>query len=109
MSQKRVEFVLESTNIIELRGLKDEVTGEYLEDATVVVTILDANGDEVVDAIDIQMTHVDGTTGRGVIYRGSLPETLDITAGSYTAKVVATSDDESVRTFPIGMDAVELP
>lgn len=110
MSQRSVRIVKDSTNIIELVGLKDTVTGEYLEDAVVTVALLDASGDPVDGADAIALGYVAGTVGSKVTYRGSLPHTLVLDpAVRYTAKVVATAADASVRTIPVPASVVELP
>jgi hypothetical protein len=108
MSQKAQQLVRASTNVIELIGLKDEVTGSYIDDATVTVALLDSTGTPVAGASAITMNHVTGTTGKHTTYRGTVANTVDLSGTTYTAKVVATKD-ASVRTFPIPATAVDLP
>jgi hypothetical protein len=110
MTQKAQKLVAESTNIIELVGLRDQVTGDYVEDATVIVALLDHAGDPVTGAEAVTMEHVSGTTGSRTTYRGTLSHELALVVGpSYMARVVATASDDSVRTFPVPASVVALP
>jgi hypothetical protein len=73
---------------IELRGLKDEISNDFLNAATVTVTLKDSAGANVSGASwPIAMTFITGTNG---VYRATLPDELAIVDGRrYTAVVVA--------------------
>ncbi len=73
-------------NLLEVRGLRDEVAGSYLNSATVSVTVIDATGANVGGASwPMALAYVTGSNGN---YRGTLPYTLGIAEGSrYTAIV----------------------
>lgn len=63
-------------NVIQLTGLKDEVTGNDIDDATVTVTLLDSTGAEVTgDSWPLSMAPF----GAGGIYRATLIDTLGVT------------------------------
>jgi hypothetical protein len=109
MGQKALQIVLESTNILDLKALKDEITNAYLEDATVTVSLYDASDVVVPGADTLSLAHVTGTSGSAVTYRATLSASLALVAGSYTAKVIATAADGSKRTFPVPVTAVALP
>ncbi len=102
------KIAVASTNVLDLKGLKNQLTGEYPTDATVVVTLLDSNNAEVEGAESITASYVAGTTGSSTLYRAELPDTLPIEAGNYKAKVKATKGS-SVRTFFDDVVAVEQP
>jgi hypothetical protein len=58
-----------NTNNLELTGLKSELEGNYLNDATVTVTLKDAAGAEVTggDGWPETMTYIEGSNGNYVI------------------------------------------
>lgn len=75
-------------HILELRGLKNELTGAALTSATVTVTLVDSEGAEVAgDTWPKPMTHVaDGT------YRCTLVYGLTLAVdGRYTAQITANA------------------
>jgi len=73
---------------IELRNLKNEVTGDYLDAATVTVTLVDSNDAEVSgETWPLTMSYVTGSNG---VYRATFSDTLSLTKlAKYTAKVTA--------------------
>lgn len=87
-----------NTNIIEVRGLQDALTEDYIASATVEVTIKDAEGVEV-ETLEGEteqewptaMDYVEGSEG---IYRAALSHALDMTAGeTYYAHIDAEDED----------------
>lgn len=74
--------------VLELDGLKDEVTGSYTNNATVVVTLNDASGNPVAgDTWPKAMLYVSGSDG---VYRAGLLHQLPLNQnGRYTAIVTA--------------------
>ena len=96
----------ESTNNVTLKGLKDEALGTYPTDASVVlVELLDGAGSPVAGVANISMPYVSGTMGRSSLYRGAIPSTVTLVAGTvYTARVRATSN-ANVRMFNIPVTA----
>lgn len=73
---------------IEVRGLRNEVTGDNLNSATVAVTLTDANDVEVSgESWPLAMTYVTGSNG---VYRATLPDTLVLAdRARYTATITA--------------------
>lgn len=94
-------LLIGSTNRIELSALQDTDTLAYPEDATVVAALLDPAGTPVVGATAIAMPHVLGTTGSATTYRGTIPHSLSLSTGEYTARVTATTTAGEVRTLDI--------
>lgn len=75
-------------NLLEIAGLKNELTGLDLNGATVTVTLLDADGAEV--GGEVWPKALDYVTGSDGIYRCTLPYTLSLTAGRrYTTQITA--------------------
>lgn len=75
-----VAFVA-NTNILELRGLKDALTGQFINNATVSVSDLqnaDGVGVGPVSGSPFAMDYVAGSDG---IYRGVLANTWSLVAG----------------------------
>lgn len=98
-------LVIASTNTVTLKGLKDIITGLYPVNATVVLTaLLDTAGATVAGTANISMPYVSGT-GRSTIYRGVIPHTVTLVAGSYTARVTVTDASGNVRRFDLAVIA----
>lgn len=87
MSNVTILFVGNDT-VLEIRGLKNEVTGGFLNAAAVSATLVDAEGDEVTgQGWPVNLSYVAGSDG---VYRVTLPYSLGLTAGGrYTANVSA--------------------
>lgn len=75
-------------NVLELTGLKNAVADDYIDDATVTVTLVDSAGNEVAgETWPLIMGYVAASDGD---YRVTLPYGLDLSAGrSYTAQITA--------------------
>ena len=93
-----VIFLL-SDNTIELSGLKDEITGTLINDATVTVTLKDKNDVNVVgETWPLAMTAL----GTGGIYRAVLKDTLTLTLlDRYKAIVDVTTTGGTVGKWTI--------
>ncbi len=89
MSQVHHLFI-GTTNALELDELQNEVTGEYINNAGVTVTLRDANDAEVAGATwPMAMSYVADSDG---LYRAFLPDTLSLLPDArYTADIVATA------------------
>lgn len=87
MSNVTVLFVGNDT-VLEVKGLKNEVTGAFLNAATVTATLVDAQGSEVGgQSWPVTLAYVTDSDG---IYRGTLSYAMSLTATSrYTAQVTA--------------------
>ncbi len=76
-------------NVIELTGLKDEITQVDIDDATVTVTLKDSNG---VDVTGETWPLAMAALGSGGIYRATLTDTLGVTLlNQYVAVVNVTT------------------
>lgn len=85
-----------STNLVELQQLRDHRRGAFPTDATVTVTVLDNTGTPVVGASALPMPY-DATTQ---VYRGVLPSSLPLAAGSlYTRVVTVVGSQGDVGVF----------
>lgn len=78
----------DNDNVIELAGVRNGTTGDYLDAAAVAVTLTDSAGAEVSgETWPLSMAYVAGSNGR---YRATLADTLSLTAGQrYTATITA--------------------
>jgi hypothetical protein len=79
-----------SDALLELNGLRDAVTGDYLNVATVTASIRDLKGNLVVGAENIIMEHVSSSNGD---YRGRISHAANFVEGKqYVAEVTAIGD-----------------
>lgn len=78
--------------LLEVAGLRDDVTGDYLNAATVTVTLKTSAGVNVSgQAWPLALAYVTGSNG---VYRATLIDTLSLTANSrYVATVIADAGD----------------
>ena len=74
--------------LLEVSGLKDDVTGDYLNAATVTVTLKDSAGSNVSgQAWPLTLSYVTASNG---VYRATLIDSLSVTANArYVATVIA--------------------
>ena len=92
------ELHVGSTNVVRFRGLRDEVTGEYLDDANATFDLLDNLGVAVPGASPLVMTFEAGSSPAKNEYRTTISHTVPLTSGqNYTAKITAVAQDGSVR------------
>lgn len=81
-------FNILSDNVVTLSGLKNEVTGAFINTAVVTVTLVDRGGAEVAgQSWPAALTYVASSDG---VYRGTLSDSLDLTKfEAYTAQITA--------------------
>lgn len=79
----------ENDNLIIVDELQSGLTGDYRNDATVTVTLYDADLDPVAGATDISCVYQAASNGK---YVGEIAETFNVPVGSYTAVVEAEED-----------------
>lgn len=75
-----------NSNVVQLRGLRNAVTGQYINNATVAFSVL-RNGAAVSGGNGIPMAYVPGSNGN---YAGVLPETASL--NSTVHLVIITAD-----------------
>ena len=77
-----------NNNLIELRGLRDETSGDFLNSATVTVTVKNAAGNAISgDTWPKTMTYVTDSDG---VYRANVSYAADLAAdATYTASITA--------------------
>lgn len=98
-----------STNAIEVTGLRRRDTGEYVTDATIDADLLTAAGAPVSGGQNLVLSLVQDTVGlrAKTMYRGSLPSSVVLTTGtSYILRITATQSG-AVRELNIGCIAVD--
>jgi len=90
---------LGSHNVVELRDLKNTVTGAIDTGATVSVTLKDSSGSVITGPVS--MTH--DSAG---LYRATLDHDISIVAGTtYTATVDAVGSGGEVRLWSVAVKA----
>lgn len=91
-----MDFYISNDNVLTLVGLKNSVSGAYLNAATVTVTLMDSEGFEVAgEAWPVTMSYVASSDGN---YRATL--TKDITGLSNADALVANIEaDAGVGLF----------
>lgn len=95
---------VDNDNLLEVRNLRDELTGNYITDADVAVTLFDEGGTEVSgDTFPKPLDYVADSKG---VYRVVLPYTLDLVVdGRYTAEVVVDAGSGRQGMWPLEMVA----
>lgn len=83
-----LKIYLLNDNILQLEGLQNYATGDYLTSATVTVTLVDSDGVDVVgETWPLTMIYVSGTDAT---YRCTLSDSLSLTKWSrYRAQITA--------------------
>lgn len=85
-------YILED-NVVEMNGLTDAITGEYINDATVTFSLKDASDNVVSSLSGVSMAYVTDSNG---IYRGTIPDTADISDGRiYYVEITAVAGDRN--------------
>lgn len=81
-------LLISNTNMIWIEGLKNDVTGAYVNDATCSIVEVLTSADAVVSgSSNISMTYKTASDGR---YYGALPHTVSLTEdATYTVHVLA--------------------
>lgn len=97
----RQPIVKDSTNVVRLKKLHDEVTREWLADAIVTCTLFDATGvTPIVGADNLPVIYAAGSSPAKGEYRATLAANLPLTVGTlYSLRTVAIGADGSVRVF----------
>jgi hypothetical protein len=92
------ELFVGNDTVLEVQGLRSDVTGEPQNTATLSVTLLDARGAEVAgQAWPMPMPYVEGSNG---LYRVLLPSTLPLVPDvRYLARIVADAGQGLVGTW----------
>lgn len=95
---------LSNDHLLEVRGLKNIAADEYIDDATVTVTLVDEEGAEVSgQSWPLTLSHVAGSDG---IYRGTLTDSLSLTVDlEYTAQITASGGSNLAGYWEIPLRA----
>jgi hypothetical protein len=82
---------VDSDNAIYVEVVKNVLTGEWINDAVVTATLLDADGEPVEGAEEIVCAYIAGSNGR---YLGGIPADVELVSGdAYTLQVVVQNGD----------------
>jgi hypothetical protein len=97
MENVKMKIYVDSSNLLVVTSVKNYVSGDYINDATVEVTILDDNNQEVSGETWPKAVGPLGVSGT---YRCTLPYDLDINDDeAYTAKVFVDGGEGLRRTW----------
>ena len=96
------KFYITTDNVIHVRGLKDVVTGEYINDATITATLYTSGDAEVAGADDIAVAYIEGTLGD---YAGQIPDTITLTDGDEYYALITISGEGFITTVKVTRDA----
>jgi hypothetical protein len=78
---------IDTDNCVQITGLKDVVTDQYVNDATVTGVLTDKNGNTVTGAGSLSFEYISGSNGN---YAGEIPSTVTLTEGEqYTLTITA--------------------
>lgn len=92
-----------SSNRITLSGLVWTDDDEPVNDATVTMTLVDAAGEVVEDAEDLELAYVVGSDGT---YRGTIPADVELSAETPYVLWVTAEADGSTRVVRVDCWAV---
>lgn len=94
--------------LLTVSGLKAQTTGNWINNATVTCTLLDAAGDQIPGATwPLTLSYVAGTNGN---YRVVLPDTLSLVAGeALRCHVTADAGDGLKGFWPYDVLVAERP
>lgn len=86
---------IDNTNNVWIDGLKNDISGAFINDATcLIVEVLDSADAQVSGTTNISMTYKAASDGD---YYGKLPHTVSLTENAeYTVRVRATDTDSNV-------------
>lgn len=93
----QIKLFIGNSNVVEMSGLRaNDVSGVYINDATVTCTITDLNGTEV--AGQTWPLTMDYQTGSNGIYQATLPAGLSLTEdASYLVIVDAVASEGTFK------------
>lgn len=84
-----------NTQIIQITELQDQLTGEFLINATVSATLVDRRGNPDAVINDLELFYV---TGTDATYQGQVPDTFDAKlGGGYILQI--TAQQAGVQAF----------
>jgi len=89
-----------SDNVAEFIGLINEVTAQYINNATVSITLYDELGVAVTNADHIEMSYISSTNGN---YRGYIPYTANVEEASYAVVDISGDGLRSQITVNVSM------
>jgi len=95
---------IDNTNVLEVRGLAELVTGDFINDATVTMTLKDANGEELAGQDwPWSMAYLADSDGT---YRGIIKDTVEMQDGvEYFAHIDATGGPDQVGHWEFAFKA----
>ena len=97
---------LANANVVEVASLTNGLTDALVGSATVQCTLTDSTGVAVTGATGltwpITMSAVSGATGT---YRGTLPHTLVLSTGTYTATITADAGGDLFASWSVPLRA----
>lgn len=83
--------------ILELRGLENDLTGQFLNAATVTATLTDATGTQIAGAAwPMTLAYVAASDGT---YRATLPYTLALTPNEKVTAAISVDAGSGLRAF----------
>lgn len=97
----------DSTNVVELTGFRDRVTGAYPQDALASVTLYAPDGVAVPGAVDIPVTLDGATSGLNAIYRGEIGSAVVLLPLRTYQAVLTVEVAGKQRTFYTDVRVVE--
>lgn len=103
-----------TTNLVDVSKVKDKVTVEYIDDATITASLLTTAEAAITGASNLSVDLYDNTTGSSVQYYGRIPSTVALTYSTrYILRVTATwvdGDGNTItRRVDIGCKTPALP
>ena len=87
-------LLYKNDNLIEVDELKDEVSGDFLNLATVTAVLKDAAGATI--GSSITLTFVAGSNGK---YQGNVPDDLAVSLGDRITAEITADDGTDKRAF----------
>lgn len=99
MANQIVTLYRMNDNIVTWDFMEDSL-GNFINNATVTMTLNDADGDAVTGVENLPMAYVTGSNGR---YQGAISSNIGLTVGAaYTLEITAYSGDaDGYRTLTV--------
>lgn len=96
---RRNPIYIGNDNLFVVRGLRNRATGDYVNDGTAELTLLDADGNEISGQTwPLSLTYIAGSNGD---YQGTIEDDIDVEDGEEGTAVVDLTGDSLTATLEL--------
>jgi len=98
---RRNPIYIGNDNVFRTRGIKNSLTNEFINDATVELTLNDLDGNEISGQTwPLTLTYIAGTNGE---YQGTIDDAIDVEDGQTGEAVLEISGDSLTATLTLAV------